>query len=181
MTETDATNTSDTPEPESCDATAVNESDTVELLIARLETERDDAIALRQRALADYANFQRRSIENEARARHFGIASLARALMPVLDHFDLTVSQDLSKLTVEQIAKSVDMTRTQMQRALESNGLTKIDPAVGSEFNPMQHEAVTQMLVEGAAAGTVAMLFQCGWCLGDSVLRPAKVAVTPTE
>ncbi len=181
MTEADDTNT-DKGEPKLVDcAEGAAEADSIDSLIARLETERDDAMALRQRALADYANFQRRSVENEARARHFGIASFARALMPALDHFDLTLSQDLSKLSVEQIAKSVEMTRAELQRALEQQGLVKIDPEVGAEFNPMQHEAVTQMRVESLAPGVIAMRFQCGWRLGDAVLRPAKVAVTPTE
>ncbi|MSR41647.1 MAG: nucleotide exchange factor GrpE [Phycisphaerales bacterium] len=187
MTEAEAKNTNDERDPPACGSDACTgegcgeDVDTVEALIARLEAERDDALALRQRALADYANFQRRSVENEARARHFGIAGFARALMPVLDHFDLTASQDLSKLTVEQIAKSVTMTRTELQRALEQQGLAKIEPDVGAEFDPTQHEAVTQMLAEGVGSGKIAMRFQVGWRLGESVLRPAKVAVTPTE
>ncbi len=181
MTESDENNTEHAdPKVVDC-ADVAADAETIDALVTRLECERDEAMALRQRALADYANFQRRSVENEARARLWGITSFARGLMPVLDHFDLTLSQDLSKLSVEQIAKSVEMTRAELQRALEQQGLVKIDPAVGSEFNPMHHEAVTQMPLEGAAGGSIAMLFQCGWRLGDAVLRPAKVAVTPTE
>ena len=33
--------------------------------------------------------------------------------------------------------------------------------------------------VEGVAPGCVSMRFQTGWRLGESVLRPAKVAVAP--
>jgi len=32
---------------------------------------------------------------------------------------------------------------------------------------------------EGVAPGCVSMRFQTGWRLGESVLRPAKVAVAP--
>jgi molecular chaperone GrpE (heat shock protein) len=32
---------------------------------------------------------------------------------------------------------------------------------------------------EGVAAGCVSMRFQTGWKIGESVLRPAKVAVAP--
>ena len=148
-------------------------------IIERLMAERDEAIGAKLRAQADFANFQRRSIENEARARVGGLVQLTRALMPVLDHFDLALAQDLSKVTVEQMAKSIDMTRAELQKALEQHGITRIDPAPGAPFDPMQHDAVMKQAAEGVAAGCVSMRFQTGWKIGESVLRPAKVAVAP--
>lgn len=98
-------------------------------MIERLAIERDDAIAAKMRAQADFANFQRRSIENEERARIRGLSQITRALMPVLDHFDLALAQDASKLTVEQLSKSIEMTRAELQKALEQNGIARIEPA----------------------------------------------------
>ncbi|MEY4842121.1 MAG: GrpE, partial [Planctomycetota bacterium] len=43
------------------------------------------------------------------------------------------------------------------------------------------HEAVMKQPVQGVAPGAISMAFQSGYRLGDSVLRPAKVAVQPTE
>ena len=148
-------------------------------VIEKLMAERDDAIAAKLRAQADFANFQRRSIENEGRARVGGLVQLTRALMPVLDHFDLALAQDHSKVTVEQMAKSIEMTRAELQKALEQNGITRIDPTPGTPFDPMQHDAVMKQPAEGVAPGCVSMRFQTGWRLGETVLRPAKVAVAP--
>ena len=148
-------------------------------VIEKLMAERDDAIAAKLRAQADFANFQRRSIENEARARTGGLVQLTRALMPVLDHFDLALAQDHAKVTVEQMAKSIEMTRAELQKALEQNGITRIDPTPGAPFDPMQHDAVMKQPAEGVAPGCVSMRFQTGWKIGESVLRPAKVAVAP--
>ncbi len=148
-------------------------------VVEKLLAERDEAVAAKLRAQADFANFQRRSVENEARARVGGLAQLTRALMPVLDHFDLALAQDPSKLTVEQLAKSIEMTRTELQKALEQNGIARIEPAPGTPFDPMQHDAVMRQPMEGIAPGCVSMRFQTGWRLGESVLRPAKVAVAP--
>jgi molecular chaperone GrpE len=148
-------------------------------MIDRLAAERDEAVAARTRALADFANFQRRSVENEARARTAGLVQLARALMPVLDNFDLTLAQDPARMTVEQMAKSIEMTRAELQKALEQNGISRIDPVPGAEFDPMQHDAVMRQPAEGVAPNCVSMRFQTGWRLGESVLRPAKVAVAP--
>lgn len=148
-------------------------------MIDRLAAERDEAVAARQRALADFANFQRRSVENEARARVGGLAQLARALMPVLDNFDLTLAQDHARLSVEQMAKSIEMTRAELQKALEQNGISRIDPAPGEAFDPMQHDAIMRQPAAGVAPGCVSLRLQTGWRLGESVLRPAKVAVAP--
>jgi len=157
------------------------ETQTVDLaqMIERLAAERDEAVAAKMRALADFANFQRRSVENEARARVGGLVQLTRSLMPVLDHFDLALAQDASRLTVEQLAKSIEMTRAELQKALEQNGIARIEPAAGTPFDPLQHDAVMRQPADGVAPGCVSMRFQTGWRLGESVLRPAKVAVAP--
>lgn len=147
--------------------------------IERLARERDEAVSARQRALADFANFQRRSVENESRARTAGLVSLARSLMPVLDQFDLALAQDVSRLSVEQMAKSIEMMRAELQKVLEQNGIARIDPVPGSPFDPNQHDAVMRQPAAGIEPGTVSMRFQTGWRLGESVLRPAKVAVAP--
>lgn len=147
--------------------------------IDRLALERDEAVAARQRALADFANFQRRAVENEARARTAGLVGLARALMPVLDQFDLALAQDVSRLSVEQMAKSFEIMRAELQKVLEQNGIVRIDPAPGSAFDPNQHDAVMRQAAAGVGPGAVSMRFQTGWRLGESVLRPAKVAVAP--
>ncbi len=148
-------------------------------MIERLAAERDEAVASKLRAQADFANFQRRSIENEARARVGGLTQLTRSLMPVLDHFDLALVQDASKLTIEQLTKSIEMTRAELQKALEQNGIARIDPTPGMPFDPMQHDAVMRQPMQGVDPGCVSMRFQTGWRLGETVLRPAKVAVAP--
>jgi len=161
------------------DDAGVDAGDDFTQVVEKLMAERDEAVAAKLRAQADFANFQRRSIENEARARTGGLVQMTRALMPVLDHFDLALAQDHSKLTVEQMAKSIEMTRTELQKVLEQNGIARIDPTPGTQFDPMQHDAVMRQPAEGIEPGCVSMRFQTGWRLGESVLRPAKVAVAP--
>lgn len=146
-------------------------------LIERLTQERDEAVAGYKRALADFANFQRRANENELRARDGGIVFVARTLMPVLDSMDLSLAQNSANLTVEQLLQAIAMLRTEMNRALEKTGISRIEPKRGDEFDPHLHEAVMQQPVEGLESGRIASTFQVGYTLGDSRLRAAKVAV----
>ncbi len=151
--------------------------------IARLATEKQDADDAKLRALADFRNFQRRSIENEARARRDGLASMVRALMPAIDHFDLALQSAATATSVEQLAQGVQMVREEIGRSLESNGVVVIAAAAGDEFEPGRHEALGMMppgqSPEDAAAGSVAVTVSPGFAIGELVLRPAKVMLVP--
>jgi len=148
-------------------------------LVERLLSERDEAIEGRKRALADFVNFQRRAVENEQRAIRQGAVAVARNLIPALDQFDLSLLQARDRLTVEQLLQAIEMTRGEIVRALERSGIERLAPAPGAEFDPQVHEAVMRQAVGGLPPNAVANCLQPGYRLGDLVLRPAKVALTP--
>jgi molecular chaperone GrpE len=60
--------------------------------------------------------------------------------------------------------------------ALQRAGIERYSPE-GEPFDPTLHEAVAQQPVEGAEPGTVVEVFQSGYRMGDSVVRPARVVV----
>jgi molecular chaperone GrpE len=128
-------------------------------------------------ALADFQNFQRRSIENEREARRQGITSVVGALLGVLDIFDLALKQDPRTASADSILQGVSMIRQQMTSALATVGVTGIDPRPGEDFDPHRHEAVAHLATQEVAPGKTFQTFQPGYALGDRVLRPAKVAV----
>ncbi len=47
----------------------------------------------------------------------------------------------------------------------------------GEPFDPNVHEAMAQMPVDGAESGTVAEVYQSGYRMADTVIRPARVVV----
>lgn len=174
-------------EAEAVSEEAMPELDAIELsedaieLVQRLEIERDDAVEARQRALADYANFQRRARENERRAREHGTTDVARSLLPVLDQLDLALGQDTESLAVEQLLEGVQLVQQELLKALEAHHISRIDPIVGDLFDPNEHEAMMQQESDDIAPGYITAVFQIGYRIGDLVLRPAKVAVAGAE
>ena len=147
--------------------------------IEALRNERDEAVAARQRAMADFSNFQRRSAENETRARSQGIAEVVRNLVPVLDQFDMALGQAESATNMESLIEGISLVKDGFMQALERNGVKPINPSIDEEFDPMRHEAMMNQPAEGVAPGHVSMVVQPGWEMGSIVLRPAKVAVAP--
>jgi molecular chaperone GrpE len=157
-----------------------NEQDaalTVEDVIAKLEREITELKDSRLRAVADLQNTARRGVENEARARTQGIMGVARGVVPVLDQFELALAQ--KGLTAEQAAEGLKLLQSELWKSLARVGVEMIEPNLGDTFEPGKHEAVLQQAVEGIAAGAVSMKLQNGYRIGDTVLRPAKVAVQP--
>lgn len=121
-----------------------------------------------QRAQADFANLRRRDEEARVEFIKFANLSLVQELLPVLDSFNIALSQG---------HKDLEPLYSQFFGVLSAHGLKSFDP-VGEIFNPHEHEAVTTVKVEKEEEdGKVLEVLQKGYSLKDKVIRPAKVRV----
>ncbi len=152
---------------------------TLEERIDELQRELDEAKSLRLRALADFQNYQRRSLQNEDEAKRQGAAGVLRTVINALDHFDQALAQG-DKLSPEQAVAGLKLIRDEIVRAVEQgHGVTVIRPNPNDEFTPGRHEALAQLPREGVEPGRIVEVYQPGYALGDRVLRAAKVIVAP--
>ena len=147
-------------------------------LIAQISGERDEAEQARVRALADFKNFQRRSIENEQRSRRDGASGVVRGLLPALDNLDLALDNAAKVEKIDQVLQGIMIVREELRRSLEANGVSVLLPNPGDEFDPEQHEAVAKQTYEGIEDGFIGQTIQSGYALGEMVLRPAKVVLS---
>lgn len=144
-----------------------------------LLAERDELRIKYQRALADYQNAQRRFSADMAAAREAGVERVLHSLIPVLDHFDLALAHDPATIGADQIITGVTMIRDEFSRAMAAFGVTPINPAPNAEFDPAQHEALSQMPAEGIDPGHISGVYQIGYRVGERVVRPSKVTIAP--
>lgn len=147
--------------------------------VRRLSEERDQAQGDFKRALADFQNYQRRAALNEQEAKRQGVTSVLGSVLPVLDHFDLALTQAASDDSSRRILDGVKLIRAEFVRALEAHGVKLISPQPNDEFDPNMHSAIMQQPVKGVKPGRVSSTFQPGYSMGDRVIRSAKVAVAP--
>ena len=136
-------------------------------------SERDQYLALAQRTQADFENYRRRMATENARAGDRGVAKLASELLPALDHFDLAVKAAEGHADV---VKGFAIIRDEIVGALARVGIQPFSPA-GETFDPNEHEAMVSQPAEGAESGTVLEVYQSGYRINGSVLRPARVVV----
>ncbi len=126
------------------------------------------------RGQAEVQNARRRADEEVSKARKFALESFADSLLPVLDSLEAGLA--VQTATPEQIREGAEATLRQLKSAMERNKIVAIDPAVGSKFDPAQHQAISMVPAE-QEANTVVTVLQKGYLIAERVLRPALVTV----
>jgi molecular chaperone GrpE len=137
--------------------------------------ERDEYLALAQRTQADFENYRRRMARENAAAGDRGVARVAKELLPALDHLELALKA--AEDGHPEVVKGFGMVRDELASALGRVGIEGFAPE-GEAFDPNEHEAMAQVPgPEGAEPGTVVEVYQRGYRLNGTVLRPARVVV----
>lgn len=130
------------------------------------------------RGQAEVQNARRRADEEVSKARKFAVEGFADSLLPVLDSLEAGLA--VQEATLEQIREGSEATLRQLKSALERNKVIAIDPAVGTKFDPTQHQAIS-MVSADQEANTVVSVLQKGYLIADRVLRPALVTVAAPQ
>jgi molecular chaperone GrpE len=132
-------------------------------------------LALAQRTQADFENYRKRTAREAALAADRGMAKLAKELLPALDHLELAL-RAAEEHGGGEFAKGIRQIQDEMVGALGRVGIQPYSPK-GEPFDPSEHEAMASQPVEGAEAGTVTEVYQQGYRINGTVLRPARVVV----
>jgi molecular chaperone GrpE len=135
--------------------------------------QRDEYLALAQRTQADFENYRKRVARESAAAAERGVAKLVKELLPALDNLDRALEAADQQ---DPLLEGVRLVRAELSAALARVGIESYDP-VGEPFDPAYHEAMAQQPVEGAESGTVVEVYQPGYQLSGTVIRPARVVV----
>jgi len=135
--------------------------------------ERDEYLSLAQRTQADFENYRKRAAKETAGAEQRGMAKLARELLPALDNLALALEADASG---DEFVAGIRLVNAELHAALERLGIEAYSPQ-GERFDPNVHEAMARQAVEGAKPGTIVEVYQQGYRMNGTVLRPARVVV----
>jgi molecular chaperone GrpE len=152
--------------------------------IESLKAERDEAVAKSdeylgalQRERAEFTNFKRRTAEE--RQRDLGLAGvdLITKVLNLADDFDRAIDSRPGELAGSAWADGIAAIDRKLRLLLESEGVTAVEAAPGTPFDPREHEAVASIPGTGRAEGEIVEEIRRGYRLRDRVIRPALVAV----
>lgn len=140
-----------------------------------LRRERDDLYDRLLRKTAEFENYRRRVDKERREMAERATDGLLEALLPVVDDFERALGADPAG-DPEGYRKGVELIYRQMQDFLARRGVTPID-AVGNDFDPHYHQAITHEASPGRREGEVIEEVRRGYMHGDKLLRPALVKV----
>ena len=140
-----------------------------------LERERDEYLALAQRAQADFENYRKRAAKEAAAAGERAKGGLVRELLPVVDNLERALAS--AGESEQHLAEGVRLVHQELVGVLQRNGVEPFDPG-GEQFDPEVHEALSTRSQDGADPGTILDVVEKGYRLNGTVLRPARVVVS---
>ena len=158
------------PEQEACevDVKALQEE------LEKAKAQSDEYLDLAQRKQAEFANYRRRTEGIRAEAYDDGRREAISQLLPVVDNLERALAAAGEE---ENALKSgVEMVLRQTRDALTKMGVEEIDPQ-GQPFDAELMNAVMQGSADEGEPGTVCMVLQKGYKLGERVIRHAMVKV----
>ena len=190
------------------DGGAEEVAEDLDALLADTKRERDEYLALAQRARADFENFRKRAAREAEEAERRGKAQIAKELLPALDNLERALrstgidpwtgrparapqptpeeAEDAEVFDApseevsaqEALARGIALVYNELRSALERAGVETYDPT-GERFDPNISEALaTRPATDGADPGVVIETLERGYRLDGQVLRAARVVVS---
>lgn len=125
------------------------------------------------RQMAEFDNYRKRTTKEKTDIYVDVKAKCAAELLPMIDNFERALECPCED---ESFKKGIDMIFHQFRQILTSMGVEEIE-ALGVEFDPQVHHAVSQVEDENFGENIVSQVYQKGYRIGDKVIRPAMVVV----
>lgn len=138
-----------------------------------LKSQLDEKSDLLIRTAAEFDNYKKRTEREKASVAEFAKAGIIKKLLPILDNVDRAAQAD--KQSADYI-KGIELIVKQFESLGGDLGIEEI-AKVGDTFNPSFHEAVMHTEDENFGENVITQVLQKGYKIGDTVIRPAMVAV----
>lgn len=159
--------------------------------VQKLTEERDELKDKYLRHLAEMDNFRKRVKKEKEEFQKYALADFLLGLLEVLDNLERALKARVStaepqnapapSTNEKSIISGIEMIHKQLLDILRKNGVEEID-ALGKNFDPNIHQALSKEEREGITAPVVLEVYQKGFTYNGKLLRAAltKVAM-PAE
>ena len=142
--------------------------------IVELRKERDGLHDRLLRQAAEFDNYRKRIDRERKDIAQYASAEFLQELLPIVDDFERALLTDTPG--AESYREGLEIIHRALMDMLRKRGVTPID-AVGTDFDPQVHQAVSYEDDPARRDGEVTEEFRRGYRLGDRLLRPAMVKV----
>jgi len=159
------------------DINTESDADEKDLQISKLQEQVEELKDKYLRQVADYDNLRKRTARERLDTMQTAGKDVISSLLVVLDDSERAEKQLQVSEDVEEIRQGVMLVFNKLRASLQSRGLKPME-ALGAEFNPDMHEAITEVPApDENMKGKVVAEVEKGYLLNDKIIRFAKVVV----
>jgi molecular chaperone GrpE len=143
---------------------------------ADVQRQRDEYYDLLLRKQAEFDNYRKRVDRERQTLSDAAAASMIEELLPLMDDLERALKAEAVGESGDAYRQGVELIHRQLGDILRKRGVRPIE-AVGADFDPYYHQAVSHEPAEGRRDGEIIEEFRRGYMLGDRLLRPSMVKV----
>ena len=130
---------------------------------------------------AEFDNYKKRLLKDQEAAIKMANKNMVTDLVAVLDLFEHAIAhsgklKEKGDNEVSTFVTGIEMTRSELIQLLQRSGVDLIGQ-VGEQFDPLKHEAISEIESQAQAKNTVFSVVQKGCMLHGKLLKPARVVV----
>jgi molecular chaperone GrpE len=140
-----------------------------------VQRQRDEYYDLLLRKTAEFDNYRKRTERDRQSLTDAAAANVIGELLPLVDDLERALKVEAGA-EADAYRRGVELIYKQLSEILRKRGVRPIE-AVGADFDPYFHQAVSYEPAEGRRDGEVIEEFRRGYMLGDRLLRPSMVKV----
>ena len=141
--------------------------------LEELRRERDALQDRLLRTAAEFDNYRKRMDRDRRDLADHAAGEAIKDLLPIIDNLERALQASAQD---DPLRKGVELIHKQMLEMLRKRGVTPIE-ALGADFDPNVHEAVTHEESDQHREGEVMEELQRGYKVGERLLRPSMVKV----
>ena len=141
--------------------------------LEELRRERDALQDRLLRTAAEFDNYRKRMDRDRRDLADHAAGEAIKDLLPIIDNLERALQASAQD---DPLRKGVELIHKQMVEMLRKRGVTPIE-ALGADFDPNVHEAVTHEESDQHREGEVMEELQRGYKVGERLLRPSMVKV----
>jgi molecular chaperone GrpE len=138
--------------------------------------QRDEYKDLLLRKTAEFENFRKRTDRERLTLSDAAAAGIIEELLPLVDDLDRALKVEATAEGADAYRRGVELIQRQLNEILRKRGVREVE-ALGADFDPHYHQAVSHEPAEGRREGEIIEEFRRGYLLGDRLLRPSMVKV----
>ena len=126
---------------------------------------------------AEYQNYRKRVAKELSGVRSMTVADTLTPFLNVCDYLNMADVAATTSDNIESIRQGLKMILGEFNKAFDELGVKSFS-AAGEKFDPALHDAVASENSDTVPEGVVIRQWSCGFKLGETLLRPARVVVS---